>query len=132
MIGPILGIGPGDFVTPEAFPLIVAILANPLLGPLSNSVVLRAAQIAQIQAAVGIYNATIAAEARAHGAALVDIRAILSRIQTQGFVVNGQRLNTSFLGGLFSLDGIHPTNTGYAIIANEFIESLNTSFAAGV
>lgn len=33
VIGPILGIGPGDFVTPGAFPLIQAILANPLLGP---------------------------------------------------------------------------------------------------
>jgi len=132
VIGPILGIGPGDFVTPDAFPLILAILADPLLGPLPNSVVLRAAQIAQIQAAVDAYNATIAAEAKAHGAALVDIHETLSRSHSHGLVVNGQRLTAAFLGGLFSLDGIHPTNTGYAVVANEFIKTLNRNFAAGV
>ena len=36
------------------------------------------------------------------------------------------------MGGLFSLDGIHPTNTGYAIIANEFIKAMNRSLAAGI
>jgi len=132
VIGPILGIGPGDFVTPDAFPLIVAILSNPLLGPLPNSVVLRAAQIAQIQEAVGAYNAAIAAEASAHGAALVDIHESLSRIQSDGLVVNGQRLTAGFLGGVFSLDGVHPTNTGYAVVGNEFIKALNRDFAAGV
>ena len=43
-----------------------------------------------------------------------------------------RRLTTDFLGGLFSLDGIHPTNTGYAIIANEFIKALNHRFHAGI
>ncbi len=49
-----------------------------------------------------------------------------------GLVVNGQRLTTNFLGGLFSLDGIHPTNTGYAVIANAFIKTLDQNFAAGI
>src|ERR1035437_1877130 len=44
----------------------------------------------------------------------------------------GQRLTTGFMGGLFSLDGIHPTNTGYAIIANEFIKTMNRSLLAGI
>lgn len=132
VIGPILGIGPGDFVTPAAFPLILAILANPSLGPLPSSVMLRAAQIAQIQAAVDSYNAVIAAEARSHGAALVDIHGILNLIHSKGVVENGQRLTTDFLGGLFSLDGVHPTKTGYAIIANQFIRTLNQDFTAGI
>lgn len=132
VIGPILGIGPGDFVTPNAFPLVLAILANPSLGPLPSSVILRAAQIAQIQAAVDSYNAIIAAEAQSHSAALVDIHAILNLLHSQGVVENGQRLTTGFLGGLFSLDGIHPTNTGYAILANQFIRTLNRDLAAGI
>jgi hypothetical protein len=45
---------------------------------------------------------------------------------------NGQRLTTDFLGGLFSLDGIHPTNTGYGLFADEFIHALNTNFDAGI
>ncbi len=34
-------------------------------------------------------------------------------------------LTTQYLGGIFSLDAIHPTNTGYAILANAFIERMN-------
>ena len=31
-----------------------------------------------------------------------------------------------------SLDGVHPTNTAYAVIANEFIKTLNREFSAGI
>jgi GDSL-like Lipase/Acylhydrolase len=132
VIGPILGIGPGDFVTPAAFKLIEGILMGQIAGPLPSSVILTAAQIAQIQAAVDSYNAIIAAEAQSHGAALVDIHGILNLIQTRGVVENGQRLTTDFLGRVFSLDGVHPTNTGYAIVANAFIQTLDRTFAAHI
>jgi hypothetical protein len=33
---------------------------------------------------------------------------------------------------LFSLDGVHPTNTGYAIIANEFIKTMNRSLRTNI
>ena len=132
VIAPILGIGPGDFVTPDAFPLIPAILANPALGPLPASVVLTAAGAATIQSAVNAYNDFITLEARANGAALVDIHALTAKLQANGVVEGGQHLTTQFLGGLFSLDGVHPSNTGYALFANEFITTLNTTFAAGI
>ncbi len=136
ILGPILGIGPGDFVTPDAFPLIQADVQAFLQGqattPLPPNVVLTAADVTQIRAAVDAYNSIIAEQAAAVGAAVVDVHAALDRNQANGFVVNGQRLTTNFLGGLFSLDGVHPTNTGYAVVANEFIKTLNTSFAAGI
>ena len=31
-------------------------------------------------------------------------------------------------GGLFSLDGVHPTNIGYAVVANKMIDVLNEKF----
>jgi hypothetical protein len=37
-----------------------------------------------------------------------------------------QRRTRSREPGLLSLDGIHPTNTGYAIIANETMRTMNT------
>lgn len=133
VIGPILGIGPGDFVTPDAFPLIQAILvSHTLSGPLPPNVVLTASEVATIRAATDAYNSFIAQEAQAKGAALVDTHTIFNRFRAQGLVVNGQRLRTDFLGGIFSLDGIHPTNTGYAVVANEFIKTLNTNFAAAI
>ena len=93
---------------------------------------LDAGEVATIRAATDEFNAFIAAEAAAKGAALVDIHALLERAHAHGIVVGGQRLTTAFLGGLFSLDGIHPTNTGYAIMANQFIEALNRRFAAHI
>jgi len=41
-------------------------------------------------------------------------------------------LTTEFLGGVFSLDGVHPTNTGHAIVADAFIETLDRTFAAHI
>ena len=132
VIGPILGIAAGDFVTPDAFSLIPAILANPGLGPLPGNVVLTAQETSVIRSAVNAYNDFIAAQAAANGAVLVDIHTLTAQFQAQGVVEGGQRLTTGFLGGLFSLDGIHPTNTGYALIANEFIKSMNRDLDAGI
>src|SRR5260370_9223082 len=105
-IGPILGISAGDFVIPDAFPLIEEIIKEFLMGqmpgPLPSKVVLTAAQIAQIEAAVDSYNAIIAAEAESHGAALVDIHGLLNLIHEEGVVENGRLLTTDFLGGGFS------------------------------
>lgn len=132
ILGVLLGIGPGDYVTPDAFALIPGILTNPASGPLPGDVVLTAAEVAAIRGATAAYNAVIAAQARLHGAALVDVHTLTSRLDRRGYEVNGQRLTTDFLGGLFSLDGVHPTNTGYAIIANKFIHALNATFGAGI
>jgi lysophospholipase L1-like esterase len=132
VIGPILGIGPGDFVTPSAIPLIQAILTHSLAGPLPGNVVLDATEVATVRSTIDQYNSFIALQAQMHGAALVDIHALTNKLRKHGFVTHGQRLTTDFLGGLFSLDGIHPTNTGYGLFANEFIHALNTHFDARI
>jgi lysophospholipase L1-like esterase len=131
-VGPILGIRSGDFVTLDALPLAFATLANPALGPLPDASVLTAVEMAKIRAAVHLYNGIIAAHAFARGAALVNIHGLTAEIDRKGYVVNGQRLTTGFLGGIFSLDGIHPTFTGHAIVANAFIDALNWRFGAGI
>lgn len=132
VLGPVLGIGPGDFVTPNALPFIEAILTGAQSGPLPDDVVLTASEVATIRAATARFNAIIAAEAQAYGAALVDTYGFLNSLKEGRLVVQGQRLTTGFLGGIFSLDGFHPTNTGAAATANEFIRALNRHFAAGI
>jgi lysophospholipase L1-like esterase len=125
-----LGLNPGDAVTPYAFPLIQAMGRSLTHLPDSDSqgpVVIRAATLADIRAHVIAYNAAIAAEAALTGATLVDIYSLINDLAANGVVVGGQKLTTDFMGGLFSLDGVHPTNTGYAIIANEFIKTMNQS-----
>ena len=121
IVGPILGLRPGSFVTPEAFPIIQQILGG-AAGPLPGAVVLDPTELAQIRGATDAY-AAIVAEATRYGAALVDIHALFDRIMTHGFEVGGRRLSTEFLGGIFSLDRIHPRHR-IRIIANEFIHAI--------
>lgn len=131
----LLGIGPGDFVTPPAFSQIHAILANPQgppSGPLSPDVVLTASEADTIRNTVDKYNNVIAKTAARHGAVLVDAHALNNRVAANGIVINGRRLTFDFGGGIFSLDGVHLTNTGYAIFANEYIKTLNARRSAGI
>ncbi|HET6616781.1 MAG TPA: hypothetical protein VFH69_03110, partial [Gemmatimonadota bacterium] len=81
------------------------------------------------RAAINGYNAAIAETAARHGLAVVDVHAIVSDIAANGLVVEGQTLTTTFLiGGLFSLDGIHPTCKGQGVIANALIETIGDRY----
>jgi hypothetical protein len=121
----LLGVGPDDYVLPAGVALIPSILTNPAMGPLPSSDVLRALQVIELRALIDAYNLIIALQALEHGAVLVDVHSLTNQLRSNGVVANGQLLTTAFLGGIFSLDGIHPTNTGYAVIANQFITTLN-------
>lgn len=129
IIGPLLGISANDYVTPAAVPLIAQILQNPASGPLPANVVLTAAEVATIQTAVNSYNQVIAQKTAEKNGVLVDVNALVRSADQTGFPLgDGRVVTTNFLGGLFSLDGVHPTNTGYAIIANEFIRKINQRY----
>ena len=131
----VFGLKPGDMVTPYAFPLIEAMGTSLTALPdftAQGPVVIRTAELNQIRVDVIAYNIVIATEAVLHHATLVDIYSLVNNLAANGIEVGGQRLTTGFLGGLFSLDGVHPTNTGYAIIANEFIKTMNSSISAGI
>jgi lysophospholipase L1-like esterase len=72
-------------------------------------------------------NARIAAIATANGATVVDIHSVFNDIAAHGYDVGGGIVVTrAFLsGGIFSADGFHPSNIGYAIVAKTVIEHLN-------
>ena len=82
--------------------------------------------IAQVQSTIAAYNSAISAEVTAVGGILVDIHSYFQTLQN-GITINSYKATTGFLGGLFSLDGVHPTNTGYALVANQFIDAINSS-----
>ena len=132
VVGPILGIETGDYVTADAFDAIAAILGGVAAPPLAPNLVLDANEVVAIRERTVAFNEIIARKAEATGAALVDVQELLARIDARGIEVNGRRLTTQFLGGMFSLDGVHPTNTGYAVLANAFIQAMNTRLAANV
>jgi hypothetical protein len=53
---------------------------------------------------------------------------LIDNLHSNGYKVGNFSLTTDYLGGLFSLDGLHPSNTGYGIMANEFIKDINAAF----
>jgi lysophospholipase L1-like esterase len=93
---------------------------------LPDEVVLDPGELAVIRARVADNNAAIAEICRAAGVPLVDINGLLTEFAASGRIVGGITLTSAFLtGGIFSYDGVHPTELGYAITANEWIRVIN-------
>lgn len=141
-----LGVGANDFLRPTAVPIANAIL-NGQSGSLSAPCpapaaiqgltpyvpcVLTASDAALISQTVNEYNLIILTESALHLASMVDIHGLVANLSQNGYDANGQHLTTAMLGGLFSWDGVHPSNTGYAIIANAFIDTLNTWWGTNI
>jgi hypothetical protein len=140
--GPLTNVGPFDFLRPGALAVVAAQLAtnNMAAIPISANCpisipglpvnlapcFLTAGQAATARLVIDTFNAVIAVESHIFGATMVDVHALVNRLHTNGYRLgNGQQLSLSFLGGLASLDGVHPTNTFHAILANQFIDAMN-------
>lgn len=91
--------------------------------------VLDISEIALIQARLTAFNAIIAREAGRIGMPLVDINTKFAGYAQAPPIFAGIPVTRYFMGGLFSLDGVHPSNIGQALIANEFIRAMNQAFA---
>jgi hypothetical protein len=126
-----LGIQPGDLVNAtglaQAQSAVSAIQKGNTPVPLTDSGFLSAAEITQVQMTVSQYNMAIAQQVTAAGGVLVDMNTYIKTLAQNGVTINNYNATIVFLGGLFSLDGLHPTNTGYALIANQFITAINTN-----
>jgi hypothetical protein len=64
--------------------------------------------------------------------ALVDTHGIFQFLATSGIDLFGVHLTTRFLGGIFSLDGVHPSNIGQGLAAFFFIDALNQHYGANI
>jgi hypothetical protein len=83
-----------------------------------------------IHQAVASFNAIISQKANQYNLALVDMNQFFKTIQA-GIAWNGVDIDTEFIsGGFFSLDGYHPNQKGYALIATEFIKAINAKYGA--
>lgn len=128
----ILGISPGDYVNPTGTAQVLPILTGAQKGPITDAGVLSAAEVVTVQAQVNSFNQVIAAQAQQANATLVDINALFKQVSTSGLTINGYTGTTAFLGGFFALDGIHPTNTGYAVVANTYIDTMNSKIGTKI
>ncbi len=104
---------------------------NGLTFPLEDKWVLLPSEQLEIKAATEAFNGIIASMASQSGLAFVDANALMNQLASSGFA-SGDFILTSdlVLGGAFSLDGVHPTARGYALIANEFLKAIDTAYGS--
>ncbi|MFZ9004146.1 MAG: G-D-S-L family lipolytic protein [Robiginitalea sp.] len=100
--------------------------------PLEDKWVLTPEEQESVIAATTAYNQTIAALAQVYDLAFVDIDAFYDLVEAEGIqLADGSVVTDTYaVGGGFSLDGIHPTPRGSALIANEFIKAIEAKYGA--
>ena len=102
-------------------------------NPLPSQYVLDATEAAAVVTRTTQINAIIAKTARQNKVALADMNGYFTGLTQQNLYGDAVSNNTSFVAGnLFSLDGVHPTPRGYAVVANEFIRVINNFYGASV
>ncbi|MBU2525839.1 MAG: G-D-S-L family lipolytic protein [Bacteroidetes bacterium] len=101
------------------------------VNPIADKDALDSDELAMISNAASQYNATIAALAQQFDLALVDAKSLQLQVLNGGIPFEGGILRQPLVtGGAFSLDGVHPSQRGYAAIANEFIKAINAKYGA--
>ena len=72
------------------------------------------------------YNAELLAQVQSHPKVhVVDLYALVGDVYANGADVGARHLWSKPMGGLLSLDAMHFSDTGYALLANAFIRALN-------
>ncbi len=85
-----------------------------------------------IRTATARFNDFIQKESVRYNLAYVDMYTYLGTVAT-GIAYNGINYNADYVsGGAFSLDGVHLTPRGYALIANEIIRSINSKYKSTI
>lgn len=102
------------------------------LNPIANNWVLDKDEVARVKDYVLSYNSTIKSLADSKSLAIADTYSYLNQVKT-GIVLQGVSINSSFItGGAFSLDGVHLTPRGNAVIANVFIDAINSKYGSNI
>jgi len=107
---------------------------NGVTFPLEDQWVLTPAEQAEVLDATEKFNATISGLAEQYGLAFVDANALLDKAAGDGIPLSdGSTVTATFAtGGGFSLDGVHLSPRGYALMANEFIKAIETTYGANL
>ena len=102
------------------------------LIPIPDRYSLTLSEIEKIENAIDSYNIILKNIANAKGLAFVDVNAFYTKIKS-GFIYNGVTVNAAFVsGGAYSLDGLNLTGRGNALLANEFIKAINSTYNSSI
>lgn len=99
--------------------------------PLNDAQVLTETEATLVKERISAYNTIIAQTASNYDLAMVDVFSLLNELAAAGIPYDGGTLTGTFgTGGAFSLDGVHLTARGYAVVANAVISAVNAKYEA--
>lgn len=108
-------------------------LINGVSVPLEDKWVLTPQEQEAISTAQTAFNQTIESLASQYDLAFFDAKQTLNNLVGSGIVQNGiTTTNIYATGGGFSLDGVHPSPRGYAIVVNEMIDAINSKYESNL
>jgi hypothetical protein len=103
-----------------------------VLFPIRDEFYLDLNEITFIRVRINAYNDIIQAIADEYNLAVADVHTYAQTL-TDGFTYNGVAMSAKFVsGGAYSLDGIHMNPRGNALLANQFIKSINAKYNAKI
>lgn len=121
-----LMMGMGSFMQIEGYPL-------PLPFGIPSYYVVDENELNQINTAISSFNQIIKNTAEQYNWAYVDVNSIFNDIGENGLIEDGITLSADFVtGGIFSLDGIHLTPRGNALVSNFFVEAINKQYGSTI
>ncbi|MGH7683197.1 MAG: SGNH/GDSL hydrolase family protein, partial [Vulcanimicrobiaceae bacterium] len=142
----------GSYLTFTALPGIIAYIQSAGAGTVPTGLVaaneaLPASFAAQVQSMNNSYNTAIAAVAQSTGAALADVHTMFAQAAAGTYapaLIAPANFTTTFpsqvgvccylspFSGLTSYDMLHPSYSGYALIANVWIAAINAKFGTSI
>ncbi|WP_035362169.1 hypothetical protein [Dyadobacter alkalitolerans] len=100
---------------------------------LSNADIMDAQEIYMTTTTIKLFNNCIRNWAKTYNLALVDLEDLYHRVNANVYTGEGHILISGGReGNFFSSDGIYPSALGHAVIANEVIKSINSTYGSSV
>jgi hypothetical protein len=100
--------------------------------PIPKKYILTTFEKLKIENSIIDYNKCLKSIAAEKKLAFVDVNGLLKTAFTDR-IYNGLLYKFNYKnGGVFSLDGLHPNAYGQALLANEFIDAINTTYNANI
>ncbi len=104
---------------------------NGITYPMQDKWVLLTSEQQEVVAATNSFNVKIKDLATQSGLAFIDANEFLSRLATTGVTSGGFDFTADLVfGGVFSLDGLHLTARGSALVADEMLKAIDATYGS--
>ncbi len=91
------------------------------------------AELAAIDALAEEFNAILDEQAAGHDDVhVVDLSGIVDQVSAEGIAAGDTLVTVERFGGLVSVDGLHFSDTGYAVLTNAFVDAVNETLGTSV